>query len=157
MIDPTRKFVQAVLEACKLDAIARSTRVQEAEAAGQRIVNGGQTGSYNDATGGAPWEITDWRTGSVLASGTGDLAEEEAAMARIDADGTFIHIDALWEDIEPAHVTSDELPPSLADALEEWVQSTGTPDEDIAEWAGWPLDQVRLARAEQAQAFGQPT
>ncbi|MER6504855.1 hypothetical protein ABT218_37550 [Streptomyces sp. NPDC001455] len=57
-----------------------------------------------------------------------------------------MHIDILGEDgteVEPVGV-----PGSLADALQDWLGSTGTPDEDVAEFVGRSVEGVTRHREE---------
>ncbi|MBM2614850.1 hypothetical protein JIG36_04670 [Actinoplanes sp. LDG1-06] len=49
--------------------------------------------------------------------------------------------EAVWPDIATAGV-----PPSLCRALEDWVTQESTPDEDVADFIGWPLPKVREHR-----------
>jgi hypothetical protein len=36
--------------------------------------------------------------------------------------------------------------PSLGRAIEEWVDMLSTPDEEIAEFIGWPVEKIREYR-----------
>ncbi|GAA1319160.1 hypothetical protein OOK39_45670 [Streptomyces sp. NBC_00264] len=38
------------------------------------------------------------------------------------------------------------IPGSLADALQDWLGSAGTLDEDVAEFVGWSVDEVARHR-----------
>lgn len=134
-----RDYVQALLRQCRSDEDARQERIRALEAAGRRMVNGGQTGEDE-------WEITDWRTGETLASGTGGLDAYGEAGQRLDPNGTWLHIDNL--DTGLADVEPIGIPASLADALQDWLGSTATPDEDIAQFVGWSVEDVARHREE---------
>jgi hypothetical protein len=110
----------------------REESIRKLEADGYRIVNGGGTGA--DA-----WEITNWRTGELLARGSGGHEEYERAVGGL---GRVWHIDQVvheFEDVDPG-----DLPESLADALRDWVE--GAPVEDVAAWTGWPVDKIERCR-----------
>jgi hypothetical protein len=61
-----RVHVRKVLRARSADREAEDAKIREIEAAGGRIVDGGQLDNQ-------AWEITDWRTGMRLAHGDGGL------------------------------------------------------------------------------------
>lgn len=128
-----RDYVRALLRQRRLDEEARQESIRALEASGHRIVGGGQTGQ-------ASWEITDWRTGAVLASGTGDHRDYDDAASRLDPDGNWLHIDNI--DSDPTIVEPAGIPASLADALQDWLGSTGTTAEDVAQFVGWSTDDV---------------
>lgn len=65
---------------------------------------------------------------------------------RLDPDGKWLHIDSL--DTEPGSVDLAGLPASLADALQDWLGSTGTSDEDVAQFVGWSVEEVARHREE---------
>jgi hypothetical protein len=132
-----RNYVQALLRQYRSDEDTRQERVHAMETAGHRIVNGGQTSQDE-------WEITDWRTGETLASGADGMNGYDAAASRLDPDGTWLHIDTL--DTEYTKVEPVGIPASLADALEDWLGSASTPDEDVAEFVGWSVEDVARHR-----------
>lgn len=134
-----RDYVQALLRQCRSDEDARQERIRALEAAGRRMVNGGQTGEDE-------WEITDWRTGETLASGTGGLDAYGEAGQRLDPNGTWLHIDNLDADL--VDVEPVGLPASLADALQDWLGMASTPDEDVAQFVGWSVEDVARHREE---------
>ncbi|MFG2540641.1 hypothetical protein ACGFU4_35925 [Streptomyces sp. NPDC048511] len=136
-------YVRAHLRCRLADEQARLDRVCALEAAGHRMVDGGQTGRTED--GQAAWEITDWRTGELLASGVGDDAYDSEG-ARLDPDGKWMHIDNVEEDLTEAEPVG--IPASLADALQDWVGSSGTSDEDVASFVGWSVEEVVRHREE---------
>lgn len=138
MDTPLRTHVRKVLRAVAAYNAAEAARIKEIEDQGHRIVDGG-----GEAEGF--WDITDWRTGEVLASGSKGYDEYSAAIERLDPDGQWVHIDRihgdeLWDgyDISP----TDGIPSSLAVALVDWVENGGTPNEEIAQVAGWSDDEV---------------
>ncbi|MEU6054194.1 hypothetical protein ABZ829_27710 [Streptomyces xanthochromogenes] len=139
-----REYVQALLRSQLVDEEARQQTIRELEKAGHRLIDGGQTGRSED--GEATWEITDWRTGALLASGSGDHHTYDDTTARLDPDGKWIHIDSI--DNDPPEVEPAGLPASLADALQDWLGSAGTSDEDVAEFVGWSVEEVARHRDE---------
>lgn len=138
-----REYVRAHLRCRLADEQARLDRVHALEAAGHRMVDGGQTGRTDDDQ--ATWEITDWRTGELLASGIGDDAYD-AEGARLDPDGKWLHIDNVDEDL--TEVEAVGIPVSLANALQDWVGTSSTSDEDVAEIVGWSVEEVTRHRKE---------
>lgn len=134
-----RDYVQALLRQYRTDEDARQERIRALEAEGRRIVDGGQTGQ--DA-----WAITDWRTGNLIAKGTGGHRDYDAAAARLDPDGKWLHIDTV--DADPVNVEPVGIPASLADALQDWLGSAGTADEDVAEFVGWSVEDIARHREE---------
>lgn len=134
-----RDYVRALLRQYRADEDARQERIRALEAEGRRIVDGGQTGEDT-------WTITDWRTGELIDFGTGDHRHYDAATRRLDPDGKWLHIDnvdADLGDVEPVGI-----PDSLAGALQDWLGSAGTADEDVAAFVGWPVEEVTRHREE---------
>jgi hypothetical protein len=134
-----RDYVRALLRQYRTDEDSRLERIFALEAGGRRIISGGQTGQDS-------WEITDWRTGELLVNGTGGIDDYDAATMRLDPDGKWLHIDSI--DVEPASVEPVGIPASLADALQDWLGSAGTPDEDVAQFVGWTVEEVARHRQE---------
>ncbi|MFD8777555.1 hypothetical protein [Streptomyces sp. NPDC059916] len=134
-----RDYVQALLRQHRSDEDTRQESIHALEAAGRRIIEGGQAGEDS-------WTITDWRTGVLLASGTGDHRDYDAAAMRLDPDGKWLHIDNV--DADPTIVEPVGIPASLADALQDWLGSAGTADEDVAQFVGWRVDEVTRHREE---------
>lgn len=139
-----REYVQALLRIRLVDEQARQERIRGLEKTGHRIVNGGQTSSGSDDQ--QTWEITDWRTEDLLASGTGSYEAYDAAVRRLDPAGKWVHVDTVDED--PTEPAPAGIPTSLADALQDWVGTTSTPDEEVAEFVGWSVEEVALHREE---------
>jgi hypothetical protein len=138
--DAVRTHVRKILRAHDAYHAGIAARAREIEAKGMRLVEGGQTGGY-DEQGNAPWEITDWRRGVLLASGNRLEAYEQAMETAADGE--------VWCDIEAVHdedslseaEPTDGVPGGLAEALEAWVD--GSPDlEEIAGFVGWSLEEV---------------
>ncbi len=135
-----KTHVRKILLACRADTETTNAKIREIEAAGGRIVTGGQTGEYDDH-GGCDWEIEDWRTGEILAEGHGARADFDAAWTRLDPDGRWRHVDRIHAD--PTDATPTEgVPRSLADALDDWACTPAHTD-DVAAFVGWTADDVR--------------
>jgi hypothetical protein len=115
-LEAIRKHVAAVIKAGENfeEHVARRARAKEAE--GYRIVEGGQTGPHVD--GLAPWELTEWRSGEVIAAGSG----LESFQGTFET-GRWWHVDSLAYDLPSPVPESLGLPPGLARALEEWASS----------------------------------
>ena len=84
----------------------------------------------------------------MLASGTDGLAGYEAAGARLDPDDTWFHIDHADgdEDDYAEPVDHHGVPESLANALQDWLGMTSTPNEDVAVVVGWSVEEVKRHR-----------
>ncbi len=127
-----RRYLVAQREADRSLADA----IDKLQASGHRIIDGGQTGETT-------WMYTDWQTGEVVASGDDGTSDDEV-LAALDPDDTFIHI----ANIARQWVGPDNpgIPQSLADAVENWIDLLSTPDEDIARFVGWSVEDVAAAR-----------
>lgn len=144
MGDAVRDHIRKILETLAADKAADAKEIAQLEAAGRRIVDGGQITSY-DEDNECGWEITDWRTGEVLASGHSTYEEYIAAYELVDPDGKFYHHDHIGE--TPTTVPdTDGVPPSLAQALEDWIGQNATPSSEVAEVAAWPVERVEECR-----------
>lgn len=137
--DAVKEHVQRLLEAWQRTDDARYDRAEELERSGRRIITGGQTSQ----TG---WDIRDWRTGELIAEGDDGITGYDAAAHRLDPDGTWFHEDHLDNDEPLPDVVTSGVPPSLGQALDDWINSLNTPDEEIAEFLGWPVEKVREYR-----------
>jgi hypothetical protein len=132
--DAVRIHVRKALEAERAYTDAVNDKVREVEAAGGRVIGGGQID-------GDEWEITDWRTGERIAHGHSGADGLDDVLSRLDPDGKWWHVDRLYDDILLGDVSPTEgVPPSLATALEDWV--TSGPSDEVAEIAGWPVGEV---------------
>src|SRR5262245_19229661 len=94
---------------------------------GVRLVSGGQTGPYDD-TGRCPWQVTDWRTGEVIATGTSSLDEFNAAWCQLDPNNQWFQVDRVGDQVPVTSPSTPGLPPTLVSALADWVGAMGTPD-----------------------------
>lgn len=142
--DLVRDFLRTVLEQHASDTQRIELALNRAESEGLRLVDGGQVGPTS-------WEITDYRTGAVIARGDDGLEGYEKAGDRLDPEGTWIHVDPFAErELERGRVASTNpgLPPGLADVLEDWVLGgRQTSDEEVAEFLGYtPQDVAELRR-----------
>jgi hypothetical protein len=120
------RFVQAVLDQAAERHDAEQARCAAVEAEGFRIVDGGQTTSYDDDSK-CGYAISDFRTGEVLAKGYGPAEDFDAAWDTL-ADKLrqpLYHRDRIFDEV----LESDDrqswpattLPKSLATALQEWA------------------------------------
>ncbi|MER6830886.1 hypothetical protein ABT352_33170 [Streptosporangium sp. NPDC000563] len=143
MSDAIRDHVRKILRTYAADDEAKTAAIREIEASGGKIITGGQI--FGDE-----WEILDWRTGTRIAHGDGGMQGYDETCARLDPEDTWRHIDPLSESLESSEPPpTDGVPPSLAQALQEWIDSTATPDEEIAEVADWDVAEVtRCLRAD---------
>lgn len=133
--DAVRDHIRHALEVGRRANDARLQRVEELERSGHRIVDGGQLA-------GDAWEIRDWRTGALIAEGSDGLAGYDATAERLDPDDMWFHIDRIYGEPEP-YVITPGVPPSLGQAIEDWIGQRSTPDEEIAEFIGWSVEKVR--------------
>lgn len=138
--DPVREHLRRVLLVNRAGNERRDAEILAEEAAGRRIVSGGQIS-------GNTWELHDWRTGTPLAGGDGGIAEMDEVGEQLDPDGKWLHIDRLGYDDEAlAYVQTEGLPGDLNSALQEWLDNTGTSNEELAAFVGWPVEKVADCR-----------
>jgi hypothetical protein len=78
----------------------------------------------------------------VLATGAGGLDGYDAETQRLDPEGKWFHRDLLQDEVPLSKVETPGVPPSLGQAIEDWLGAVGTPDEEIAEFIGWPVEKV---------------
>lgn len=142
--DRLTNHVRRCLEAMRDYHTAMNARINQAMRDG-KIISGGQLN-------GDDWEITDWHTGDLIASGSTGIGGWNETVHRLDPDETWIHIDCLFDQVPVAEVRAERIPQSLGDAIEAWVESSETTDEDIAEIAGWPVEKVREHRTPTSQS-----
>jgi hypothetical protein len=138
-MDPLRTHIRKILRTYAASDTAVAKRIEELEAEGRRIVSGGQTSGDN-------WQVTDWRTGEVIAEGDDGLDGYDAAGERLDPGDRWFHIDHVDEDIDMSVAPTDGIPASLAMVLDDWVGTTSVTDEEIAQVAGWTVEEVRACR-----------
>jgi hypothetical protein len=118
---------EAVRRSLAYDAVLAQRR-RELEAEGYLLVGGCGPGAE------AGWEITDYRTGRVLASGSAD--DYEAAVMRLDAEVVAGGGRGIWHDDHVADTAAAEalldlppaprgIPAALADAVADWAENGG--------------------------------
>jgi hypothetical protein len=122
--DSIARYVRAVIECNDEYAAAERAEIARLEAEGYRLVSGGQ--ALGDETGELVWQVTDYRTGEVLASGTTEK-EYKAASEALEAQQPGYHIDHLLEDSQAQENwlagpdVPAGIPAPLAEALAEWA------------------------------------
>lgn len=155
--DALGQQLRNILDAISADAAVQAEHIAKLEGDGCRIVDGGQTSSYDDG-GACGYEGHDWRTGEVLFSGHGTLEEYDAALDEAQQrDGRpWCHIDRVssaatggarddWHVVEPIRVP--EIPESLVQVLSEWAESSATVQE-LADLTGLRAASVEVLRRE---------
>ncbi|SDS77607.1 hypothetical protein SAMN04489716_1588 [Actinoplanes derwentensis] len=136
--DVVQQHVRLLLEAPFRADADRRCRAEEIARTGQRVVEGVLSSA-------ADWELRDWLTGAVLARGDdGPAGLASALSGHYDADNLFTD-DAPGLIGEQCSVTT-AIPPSLGRAIEQWLFADETPDQEIAEFIGWPVGSVREHR-----------
>ncbi|HWS37952.1 MAG TPA: hypothetical protein VN408_35120 [Actinoplanes sp.] len=129
--DLLQQHVRLLLEAPFRAETDRRRRAEEIHRTGRRVVEG----VLSTGTG---WELRDWLTGATILRGDDGPAGLAAALTgHFDADDLFTEI---TEPLTPG------IPPSLGQAIEEWLFAASTPDQDIADFIGWPVGVVREHR-----------
>ncbi|NYH51364.1 hypothetical protein HNR06_000953 [Nocardiopsis arvandica] len=140
-MEPTRRHVEKLLHAQARDNAARDARIAALEAEGYRIVAVGQVGACGE-DGKAFWEVRDWRTDELLASGRSEARNTFSATR-----DEWWDIGRIWADVAPGEVEPTEgVPPSLAETLADWLSLASTSDEEVAEYVGWSVEQVKRSR-----------
>lgn len=144
--DPVRAHVRKVLENEAAWTQAQIARVRQIEADGGRIVDSDQP----DSDRPEKWEIRDVCTNELLAEGD-DSNDINAVYKQLDPDEKWWGYETATEglveqygDIPP----TSGIPESLCEALQDWVTSLSTDDEDIAEVAGCTVEHVRHCRTD---------
>ncbi|BCJ75768.1 hypothetical protein CS0771_53120 [Catellatospora sp. IY07-71] len=135
-MDLVKEYVRRYLVAQREAERDLSDAIGRLEADGRRIIDGGQTSPTT-------WQYTDWHTGEIIASGD-DRTRDDEVLAALDPDGAFLHVDNITR--RPVEPENPGIPLSLAGALEDWVDLLDTPDEDIARFVGWTVQDVADAR-----------
>ncbi|GLY06553.1 MULTISPECIES: hypothetical protein [Actinoplanes] len=133
MTEVVQRHVRLLLEAPFRADAARRAYAEELIRSGRRVVTGGMV----SATG---WQLHDWLTGTPAASGDDGRAGLLAALA-----GAY-HADGLFDDVPAPDPWTPGVPPSLSAAIEEWLFAPATPDQEIADFVGWPVGKVREHR-----------
>jgi hypothetical protein len=139
--DAVRAHLRRVLQHNKDRKLRRLDRIAAEEAAGHRIISGGQTH-------GAHWSLHDWRSGDVIAEGDQGIDEFDEVRERLDPDDSWLHIDHIpFSDDAPAFLPAEQgLPGDLGVVLQQWVSGTGTSSEALGVFVGWPAAQVDECR-----------
>ncbi|MER7000141.1 hypothetical protein [Streptomyces sp. NPDC000410] len=132
---PIQDYIRALLRRSLEERTARHESIRKVEAAGHRVIDGGQIGEN-------AWEITDWRTGELIEKGTGGYEAYDATCERLDPAGMWILIDNVGDEEDRPLVEHDGIPASLAEALQDWLGWAGTTDGDVARFVGWPVKKV---------------
>lgn len=128
-----RSIVANLVEADLAYASLLETEQRRLEAAGYRLIGGGQTD-------GEFWEITDGQTGEVLVEGGGGIAGYDAAADRLASEGKWFHVDQIkTPGVDPFDVAVDQLvqqglPRGLVEAIGEWTATAS--DEELESYLG---------------------
>lgn len=109
LTDAVAKQIAITLDLLTKENQDYAAKIQQLEAAGYRIINGGSIGEDS-------WEYTDYKTGEVLAKGS--HAEYDA----YDPPMHWYHRDHICEDTLMERELVEGIPESLADCIIEWVQ-----------------------------------
>ncbi|MEU3401376.1 hypothetical protein [Streptomyces filamentosus] len=136
-----QQYIEALLRRSLADRLRRLERIEQLEKDGYRIIEGGQTH-------GDEWEITDWRTGELIARGVGGYQGYDEAADRLDPDDKWILHENVDNDDDQEAVEPAGVPDSLADSLQEWLGWANTADEDVATVVGWSVEEVTRHREE---------
>lgn len=115
------QHIRAVLQQEENQEKRKEALLADYEAKGYRIIDGGQTGPDT-------WDVTDYRTGKLIAEGDGGIdglnkvTDEQGAM--------WVHVDPITDDLplEDDPVT-EGLPESLCEALTFWVSNSASDDD----------------------------
>jgi hypothetical protein len=119
-------YIRAVLAQAEAGNVAIETRARELESSGHRIISGMRTTPY-DYDGKCGWQITDWRSGEVLAKGHSTVEDHGEAIDRLQREfsAVFYHEDPLEDEVDQqgGYLNHPEtaLPVSLAESLQTWV------------------------------------
>jgi hypothetical protein len=127
-----RRYIQAVLKCNEEYDAAQAAEIDRLEAEGYRIVDGGQV-DRDPETNESTWQITDWRTGETLASGSGD-DEFITASDALEAQHRGYHIDHVLEDseAEAKMLRGPEVPQGMPESLAQVLGDWATDNEDDA-------------------------
>jgi hypothetical protein len=134
---PLTMHVRKILRVRELEQQAVENHIAHVEAQGRVLVVGGPKAEEG-------WSVRGWRTKELLSySETGDMEAYAAMLVQRDPGETWYHLDHVWEVIEdiPGPKPTQDIPASLSDALEGWVDG-GTPPADIAQVTGWSVARV---------------
>jgi len=119
-------YIRAVLAQAEAGNVAVEERARELEASGHRIISGVRTTPY-DYDGKCGWEITDWRSGEILAKGHSTVEDHGEAIDRLQREfsAVFYHEDPMGDEVDQqgGYLNHPEttLPVGLAESLQTWV------------------------------------
>ncbi|MFD3522203.1 hypothetical protein [Streptomyces sp. NPDC058653] len=132
-----RKWLAANVKA--QDAFA--AEIAKLEAAGHRMIYGGQRGAFSGGNEWS-WTVTDWRTDDVLDTGKGTVKEFEARLSALDPGNKWFFVDSVKQGFGIARVApTPGLPQALADVLIDWLEGDADA-QDFAAWLGEPVDVI---------------
>ena len=117
MTDVIREYIRSVLQTTRAAEQAEEDEIARIEAEGFRLVDGGQVAEGR-------WEITDYRTGEILAEGAGGPDEYFEAANLLDNDRKIYYVGSIGAEIYsrfPVPQPPAEIPVSLAELLALWV------------------------------------
>jgi hypothetical protein len=147
------EYIRAVLAMSAEQQAAHEAWVAEVEAQGYRVVDGGQTSAYeySSGTGRCDYEVTDYRTGEILASGHGTIEDYEAAGEALSRrlGQPLWHIDPLTDEVDdeggylegPEHALKGTF---LGSLLLTWTWNN---EDDVRNWIDAGADEVMIHRA----------
>jgi hypothetical protein len=116
---PLRDHIRRVLTAYLVDDQDFARRVRELESSGYRMISGGQTLGEN-------WEIHEWRTGKLIAEGSGGLDGYDATCEQLGPDGMWYDVDNVRNDLPYSEAgETPGIPPSLVPRLPTFARSVG--------------------------------
>lgn len=141
MQDLVKTHVRNILNGLAHQNSRTAEKIKEIWGAGGRIIIPRQR---EEGHAGPAWEIVDWYTGAVLATSRQHRTQSEAINA---IPGERWTVELVWESIDRSGPKPpDGLPASLADMLEDWVDSPHTTDADIAAVADVDPEEVEGCR-----------
>ncbi len=132
MADVIREYLRAVLDTAAQAEKAEGDEIARIEAEGFRLVDGGQLTEDR-------WEITDFRSGEILAEGDGGPDEYFEAANALDNDTKIYYVGAISSEVFlrfPVPEPPTGLPESLAEALAKWVTEHTGEAQQFSEQSG---------------------
>jgi len=107
------QHIRAVVAYENSDQAREEMLLASYEANGERIISGGQTGPDT-------WDVTDYRTGELLAEGDNGLDGYCKLIGEVGQN--WVHIDPIIEALNDDPPKTEGLPESLCEVLLEWVE-----------------------------------
>ena len=132
MADVIGEYIRAVLDTAAQAEKAEDDEIARIEAEGFRLVDGGQVAEDR-------WEITDFRSGEILAEGAGGPDDYFEAASALDNDLRIYYVGAISSEISsrfPVPRPPAGLPESLAEALANWVSEHTGEAQQFSEQSG---------------------